>query len=445
MKRKAISLISAAAILSAGLYFFRAPIGAWRKARAEGRVSASAQEHAGHSATPREGRATAPAKPGERKILYWYDPMHPAYKADKPGTAPDCGIELMPRYAEEEHVMQELPPGSVTISPQKQQLIGVRTAVVKRERVQRLIRAVGKVSFDETRISHIHTKVIGYIEDVFVDFVGKMVKKGDPLFTIYSPELVSTQQEYLIAIRGKKYLSDSPYREISGGADSLVRAARERLRLWDVTDEEIQTLEKEGKVKRTLTMYSPADGVVTERAVFQHGRYVTPEMDLYTIVDLSTAWVLAEVYEYEVPYVRLGQTAAMRLSYLPGKTFNGKINYVYPTVDPKTRTVRVRLEFPNPGFALKPEMYADMELAVDYGTQVVVPQEAVLDSGTEQVVFIARGEGYFEPRKIQAGSRVEDKVIVLSGLRPGETIVTSGNFLVDSESRLKSAMGGMKH
>jgi len=406
MKRKAISLLTAAAVLGAGVYLFRAPIGAWLKARADGGAPEAVQEHAGHGATPREGHATAPAKPGERKVLYWFDPMHPAYKADKPGTAPDCGMELVPRYADEEQAMKELPPGSVAISPQKQQLIGVRTAVVERQRIQRTVRTVGRISFDETKVSHIHTKVTGYLEDVFVDFVGKVVKKGDPLYTIYSPELVSTQEEYLIAIRGKKYLSDSPFPEVTGGANSLVRAARERLRLWDVTDEEIQTLEKEGKVKRTLTMYSPADGVVTERAAFQHGRYVSPDMDLYTIVDLSAAWVLAEVYEYEAPYVQLGQAATMHLSYQPGKTFTGKINYIYPTVDPKTRTVKVRLEFSNPGFELKPEMFADVELAVDYGTQVVVPQEAVLDSGTEQIVFVALGDGYFEPRKIQAGTRV---------------------------------------
>ena len=445
MKRKTISLLTTAAVLGAGLYLFRTQAGAWLKARADGGTPEAAQKHAGHGATPPEGRAPAAARSGERRILYWFDPMHPAYKADKPGKAPDCGMELVPRYADEEQAMKERPTGSVLITPQKQQLIGVRTGVVERQRIQRTIRTVGRVSFDETKVSHVHTKVTGYIEDVFVDYVGKVVKKGDALYTIYSPELVSTQEEYLIAIRGKKYLSDSPFPEVTGGAESLVRAARERLRLWDVTDEEMQTLEKEGKVRRTITIYSSADGVVTERAAFQHGRYVTPDMDLYTIVDLSTAWVLAEVYEYEAPYVQVGQTATMRLSYQPGKTFTSKITYVYPTVDPKTRTVKVRLEFPNPGFELKPEMFADVDLGVDYGTQVVVPQEAVLDSGTEEIVFVALGDGYFEPRKIQAGSRVEDKVIVLGGLRPGETIVTSGNFLIDSESRLKNSMAGMKH
>jgi multidrug efflux pump subunit AcrA (membrane-fusion protein) len=437
MKRKGILLVTAGALMGIGLYLFPAPIGGWFRAQANGAPRVAPQNRA--------GQATPSANQGERKVLYWYDPMHPGYKADKPGTAPDCGMRLVPKYADEEQAMKDMPPGAVMISPEKQQLIGVRTATVEREQVRRTIRTVGRIAFDETKVSHIHTKVTGYIEDVFVNFVGKVVAKGDPLFTIYSPELVSTQQEYLIALRGKKYLSDAPYREISNGADSLLSAARERLRLWDVSDEEIKSLEKEGRVKRTLTMYSPASGIVTERAVFPQGRYVNPEMDLYTIVDLSTAWVLADVYEYEVPYVKVGQTATMRLSYAPGKSYVGKITYINPTVDPKTRTAKARLEFPNGNLELKPEMFADVEIAIDYGKQVVVPQEAVLDAGTEQVVFVAHADGYFEPRKIQAGAKVEDRVIVLDGLRPGETVVTSANFLIDSESRLKSAMGGMKH
>jgi multidrug efflux pump subunit AcrA (membrane-fusion protein) len=444
MRRKVGLLLTAVAIIAILVYLFRSPIAGWRKAEAAGGASLVAQAHAGHEASPRTGPGSAVAKPGERKVLFWYDPMNPAHRADKPGKAPD-GMDLVPMYADTNESKEEMPPGTVMISPAKQQLIGVRTATVERQRVERTIRTVGKVSFDETRISHIHTKVNGYIEDAFVDFVGKAVKKGDPLFTIYSPELVSTQQEYLIALRGKKYLSDAPYAEIAAGADSLVSAARERLRLWDITDEDLQALEKEGKVKRALTIYSPSDGVVMERKVFQHGPYVTPDMDLYTIADLSTAWVLAEVYENEVPYVRVGQTATMRLSYYSGKTYTGKIAFIYPTVDPKTRTARVRLEFPNPDLGLKPEMFADVELAIDYGTAVVVPQEAVLDAGDEKVVFIAHPDGRFEPRRIEIGARVDDRVIVLSGLRPGETIVTSANFLIDSESRLKSAMGGMKH
>jgi len=437
MKKGIVISVAALVVIAGAVYLSRSYIAAWF---APGRSAPAASTGGDHSS-----RAATVTASGERKILYWVDPMHPAYRSDKPGIAPDCGMQLVPVYADEAEAMKDMPPGSVMITPAKQQLIGVRTAPVERQHLRRTIRAVGRVSFDETKVAQIHTKVTGYVEDVFVDFVGKSVRKGDPLFTVYSPDLVSTQQEYLIALRGKKYLSDAPFPEISNSADTLLRAARERLLLWDVSSDQIQALEQEGKVQRTLTMYSPATGIVTERAVFQKGRYITPEISLYTIVDLSTAWVLAEIYEYEVPDVQVGQIATMRLSYSLGKIFTGKITYIYPTLDPKTRTVKVRLEFPNPDFELKPEMFTEVELKIDYGSQIVVPQEAVLDAGTEQVVFVAHGGGYFEPRKIQIGAKVDDRIIVIGGLRPGETIVTSGNFLIDSESRLKTAMGGMKH
>jgi RND family efflux transporter MFP subunit len=239
-------------------------------------------------------------------------------------------------------------------------------------------------------------------------------------------------------------LGDSPFPDVAQGAQSLLGAARDRLRLWDISEDQIKKLEQTGEVSRTMTLYSPIDGFVIKRNLYERV-YVTPETELYEIADLSTIWVNAEIYEYEVPYVRVGQTATMHLSYHPGKPFSGKVTYVYPTVDPTTRTAKVRLEFPNADLELKPDMYAEVELQVDYGTHVVVPQEAVLDSGTEQVVFVAHPGGYFEPRKIQMGPQVTDRIVVLAGLRPGETIVTSGNFLIDSESRLKSAMGGMKH
>lgn len=390
---------------------------------------------AGHDMT-----AMAPA--GERKILFWYDPMHPAYKSDKPGVAPDCGMQLVPKYADEAEAMEGMPPGTVQITPVKQQLIGVRTATVQRERLLRTIRAVGRIEADQTKIARIHVKVAGWAEQVYVDFVGKLVEKGQPLFTLYSPELVSTQQEYLIARRGQKYLGESPYQDVAAGADSLLQAARERLRLWDIPEEEIKKLDETGEVSRTLTLYSPLAGFVMKRNLYPRV-YVTPETELYEIADLSTIWVSADIYEYEVPYVRVGQSAIMHLSYFPGKTYTGKVTYVYPTLDPQTRTVKVRLEFPNPEFELKPDMFAEVELQIDYGTQLVVPSEAVLDSGTRQLVFLARPNGYFEPRDIKMGARVGDRIVVLEGLRPGDVIVTSGNFLIDSESRLKSAVAGM--
>ena len=382
--------------------------------------------------------------PSQRKVLYWYDPMHPAYTSDQPGIAPDCGMNLVPKYADEVEAMQDRPPGTVMLSAEKQQLIGVRTTEVRRAPLQRTIRTVGRVEADETKIAHIHVKVSGWVETVYVDFVGKLVRKGQPLFTFYSPDLVSTQQEYLIARRGQKRLGESSYQDVARSAESLLRAARNRLRLWDISDEQIQQLEESGQVTRTMTIYSPINGFVTHRNLYEQA-YVKPDTELYMLADLSTIWVYADIYEYEVPFVRVGQRAIMQLSYFPGKTYAGRVSYIYPTLDSKTHTVRVRLDFRNPGFALKPGMFADVELKINYGTQTLIPSEAVLDSGLRQIVFIAKPGGFFEPREVQLGARLENQYIVLSGLEPGQTIVTSGNFLIDSESRLSTAAGGISH
>lgn len=383
------------------------------------------------------------APQGERKVLYYYDAMNPTFRSPKPGTATD-GMPLVPRYADEEEGTANMPVGTVKLSQGKQQLIGITTTTVEREPLFRTVRAVAQLTADETKLAHVHVKVNGWIEQVYVDYVGKLVKKGDPLFTVYSPDLVATEQEYLIARRGKQYLGDSSFPEASRGADSLLSSARERLRLWDISDQQIKELDETGKITRTLTFYSPVTGFVMDRKAFPQTA-ITPDMDLYVIADLSTIWANAQIYEYEVPYVHVGQTTQMELSYYPGKKYNGRVTYILPTLDPQTRTVKVRLEFANPNFDLKPDMYSEVNLKIDYGTQVVVPQSAVLDSGERQTVFVALADGYFEPREIKVGVKLEDKVAVLSGLRPGETVVTSGNFLIDSESKLKSAMGGMKH
>ena len=386
--------------------------------------------------------ATPSASSTERKILYWYDPMHPRYKSNKPGTAPDCGMDLVPKYADEQAA--NMPPGSVMISAEKQQLIGVRTVEAKRETLVRDVRTTAQISADETKIAHVHVKINGFIEQVFVDYVGQLVKKGQPLFTIYSPDLVSTQEEYLIAKRGEKTLGSSPFTEVAQGSQSLLRSARERLKLWDISDEQIKKLDETGEVSRTLTFYSPIAGFVLDRKAFPQTS-VTPDTELYTVSDFSTVWVNADIFEYEVPFVQVGQHAEMHLSYYPGKAWNGRVSFIYPTVDPTTRTVKVRMEFSNPGYKLKPQMFADVELKINYGNQIVVPQEAVLDSGKEQRVFVAKGNGYFEPHPITTGAKLNGKVVVLSGLKAGETVVSSGNFLVDSESRLKSATGSMQH
>jgi len=380
----------------------------------------------------------------EKKILYWVDPMHPVYKSDKPGIAPDCGMQLVPVYAGEEGGKEIPPSGSTMISPTKQQLIGVTYDTVVDEPLTHTIRTGGKVTYDETKIVKINPKIEGWIEKVYVDFTGKLVKKGQPLISIYSPELVSTQQEYLLALKSKEYLSKSPFPEIANSSNSLLESTKKRLEFWDIREDEIREIEKRGKPVKTMTLYAPSSGFVLTRNAFEHQR-VMPESELYTIADLSRVWILADIYEYELPLIRLGQTAAIKLSYFPGETFTGRVTYIYPQLDNVTRTLKVRLELSNPDFKLKPDMYTNVEFQINYGKQISVPEEAVLDSGTEQIVFVAHKGGYFEPRKVKLGAKVDKRFIILSGLAPGEKIVTSGNFLIDSESRLKSAMGGMAH
>ena len=387
------------------------------------------------------GEQAAPAK-AELKVLYWQDPMHPAYKSDKPGKAPDCGMDLVPVYENGGAAATNLPEGAFQISAEKQQMIGVTYGEVSYGQMSKTLRAVARLAYDETKTVRIHPKVDGWIEDVYVDFTGKQVQKGQPLISIYSPDLVSTQQEYLLAIRGRRELGESPFKEAAVGAESLYESARRRLELWDITDQQINDLEKRGSPIKALTIYAPTNGFVLARNAYPKQR-VTPETELYQIADLSTVWAIADIYEYEAPEIKIGQSATMTLSYYPGKPFRGLVSYIYPQVDAATRTLKVRIEFPNPNFALKPDMFANVELKIDYGNRLVVPQEAVLDSGTDQTVFVSLEGGYFEARKVQLGGRVDNQVIVLAGLKAGERIVTSANFLIDSESKLKSAAAGL--
>jgi len=379
---------------------------------------------------------------GERKILYWYDPMLPGFRSDHPGKSP-MGMDLIPKYAEPENT-QSMAPGTVTIAPAQQQLIGVTTSIVERKLLTRDIHTTAQLSADDRRTAHIHVKVSGFIDKAYVDYVGQFVKKGQPLFTLYSPDLVATENEYLIAKRGDRMLGNAPYKEVADGAQSLLHAARERLKLWDISDDQIRQLDETGKVSRDITFYSPITGFVTDRKVFPQTS-VTPETDLYTVSDLSTIWAIADVYEYELAYVHLGQPATLQLTYYPGKTYTGRISYIYPSVDPVTRTAKVRIDIPNPHFDLKPNMFADTTLKINYGRQIAVPQDAVLDSGLKQTVFVVHGNGKFEPRTVQVGPTVDGQVVILSGLKPGEKIVTSGNFLIDSDSQLSSALSDMQH
>lgn len=420
-------------LLIAGL----AVIGYTQRARVQSLFQAKT---ANERASAGDHSATEP-KP-QLKVLYWQDPMHPAYKSDKPGKAPDCGMDLVPIYETGVEAKANLPEGAFQISPEKQQLIGVQYGEAAYRPVSKTMRAVGRLAYDETKIVRIHTRFEGWIEKVWVDFTGKLVEKGQPLISIYSPELLQTQQEFLLARRGREELEESTFRGAINASESLYQAARKRLELWDINEAQIAELETSGKPTKTLTLYAPTDGFVLTRNAFPKQR-VTPETELYAIADLSTIWVMADVYEYEAPEIKVGQTVNVTLSYYPGRTFRGKVSNILPQLDSATRTLKVRIELANPKFELKPDMYANVELKIDYGKRLVVPQEAILDSGSEQTIFIAHEGGYFESRKVQLGAKVDNTFIVLGGLKAGERVVTSANFLVDSESKLKSAAGGM--
>jgi RND family efflux transporter MFP subunit len=332
----------------------------------------------------------------------------------------------------------------IFVSPEKQQLIGMRSVPAEMGTLTKDIRIVGKVSYDETRVTHIHSKVSGYIEEVFADSVGKPVRAGEPLFTIYSPDLVATEQDYLLALKSRELLRMSTVASAAQGSENLIAAARERLRLWDVTDQEIQRLETEGKMKRAIAVYSPVTGVVMERAAYHHGTFVDPSKDLFTIVDLSRVWVLGELYETDLPFIRTGQAAVIELPYSGGgRKIRGRVDFIYPFLDPKSRTAQVRMEFANPNLSLKPEMFTNITMSVSVGRQVLVPQDALMDTGAEQYVFIDKGDGYVQPRRVKVSAEAGEKVGIEQGLKPGERVVTGANFVVDSESRLKAAFAGM--
>ena len=391
----------------------------------------------------------ASADKGGRKVLYWVDPMHPAYKSDKPGIAPDCGMKLEPVYADGGAAAASAPAdvstmevGTVQITPEKQQLIGVKYEQVQVGGGSRTIRAVGKVAIDETRIGHVHTKLEGWIDKVFVDFTGEVVKKGQPLLTIYSPDMLASQRELLLAAKAKTIMRDSALPSGFDQSESLLQATRRRLELWDLSEAQIDQVLKTGEPIKNITLYSPMTGYITDRKAFPQLK-VMPDTDLYTIVDLSHVWIMADVFEYEAPNIRLGETARVSIQAIPGRVFNARIDFIQPQVDPMTRTLKVRLNMDNPGVLLKPDMYADVELLVNIPSKLTVPAEAVLNSGDHKTVFIDRGNGYLEPRQVKTGEREGDRIQILSGLSGGERVVTSGNFLVDSESQMKAAASGM--
>jgi RND family efflux transporter MFP subunit len=419
-----------------------------------------------------------------RKILYWKDPMDPTYISGKPGKSP-MGMDLVPVYEDEVNagvlgkgdeisksegeyytcpmhpeviskepgdcpicgmtlVKKEIKKGNVVkISPSVIQKMGVRTADVQRRQLTRSIRTVGLIDYDETKVFNVNTKVEGWVEKLYVDYTGKFVEKEEPLIDIYSPELVNTQEEYLLALQSRENLKSSKFPEVIKGIEDLLSSTRKRLKLWDITDEQILDLEKAKEVKKTMTIYSPVKGIVLEKNIFKGG-YIVPQTPIYKIADISDVWVYADIYEYELQWIKVGQTANMTLSYYPGKVFTGIITFMSPYLEKNTRTIKVRLEFENPSLLLKPDMYADMEIKSDIVKGgIAIPTEAVIHSGERNIVIVDIGEGMFEPRNIELGAEADGYYQVLNGLKEGEKVVTSSQFLIDSESRIKEAINKM--
>jgi len=377
-----------------------------------------------------------------KKIKYWVAPMDPTYIRDEPGKSP-MGMDLVAVYEEEGG--EKEPTSTIRIDPVTLQNMGVRTALVKKKPLVKYIRTFGNIRTDETKLSEINTKFGGWIEKLYVEFEGEVVRKGQPLFDIYSPELVSAQEEYLLALRQHENLSSSGYPSIRQGAERLLQASRTRLLYWDLTDKQIREIERTGKTRKIVTIHSPASGVVVIRKATE-GRYFKSGKRMYKIADLSTVWVDVEIYEYDLPWIHQGMAAEMELPYTPGKRFHGKVLYIYPYLNPQTRTATLRLEFPNPNYELKLDMYANVYLKSTVSQDsLVIPQESVIRSGVRNVVFISLGNGRFEPRDVQLGLEGnDDEYQVLKGLREGDEIVISAQFMLDSESRLREAVEKMQ-
>ena len=359
----------------------------------------------------------------EAEVMYWVAPMDPNYRRDKPGKSP-MGMDLIPFYAGGDGE-----GSTVSISPTVIQNLGVRTAKAELTRLWRGIDTVGYVDYDESKVSHIHLRTEGWIEKLAVQSEGERVNKGDFLFDVYSPKLVNAQEELLTAL--------------ASGNQGLLRATKERLSALGISNNQIEKLEKSRKVKQRVSIYAPQDGVVSELPV-REGMFVKPSMKVMTLGDLSSVWLLAEVFERQSQWVEDGQSAEVSLSYIPGKTWEGKVEYIYPSLDPKTRTLKVRLRFDNPGERLKPNMYANVKI---FGgakeNTIVIPLEGLIRTGREQRVIIALGEGKFEARNVQAGIESGNYVEILEGVKAGDKIVTSGQFLIDSEASMRASLNRM--
>jgi Cu(I)/Ag(I) efflux system membrane fusion protein len=385
------------------------------------------------------GAASAGAQAAaEHRTPQWQCPMHPSIVQDHPGDCPICGMKLV--QIEGEDVVAPGGMADVTIDAARQQLIGLKIAHVERAAVGGALRTTGRVAVDETRIHHVNVKFSGFMEHVHADFIGRPVRKGEPIFSIYSPELVATQEEYLLALRTRKTLAGAG--DLAGDGDALLAAARRKLELWDVPRSEIQKLERTGEPSRTITFYSPATGVITKKDVVPGMRVNAGDMP-FEIVDLSRVWVLADAYEGDLGQVKVGMPATLSLKAFPNRTFQGRVAFLDPMLDPRSRTAKVRVEFPNPGGELRPEMFGEVVLRGASRMGLRVPADAVIHSGTQSVVFVALPDGKFQPRVVKLGAGDGQFVEVISGLERGDGVVTRANFLVDSESRLRASLAAL--
>lgn len=377
---------------------------------------------------------------GKGKVLYWRSQMDPSEVHDKAGKD-RMGMDLIPVYEGEGAAG---PPGTVKIDPATIQNIGVKTTAVKRKQLSVEIRTVGRVAYNEKKIRQISLKVGGWVERQNVNFVGQEVGKGERLLEIYSPDLVSTQEEYLLALRYTDRMKGSSDRKLAEGAESLLKSSETRLRYWDITDAQIKALRERGAITRTMVLHAPFRGIITERNVLEGG-YAQPGQGIYGIADLSTVWVYADIYEYEVPWLKPDQKAEMTLSYEPGVTYHGRILYIYPYLKNMTRTLQVRMEFPNSkDFKLKPDMWANVTLRSTVSREgLAVPIQAVIQTGKRDVALVALEGGRFEPRELRLGPQTGDEFQVLGGLKEGEMVVTSAQFLINSESNLQAAVNKM--
>lgn len=388
--------------------------------------------------------ASAPAakSPEERRPLYYRSPMNPAVTSPTPAKDP-MGMDFVPVYAEDVAPRPAGSPGlaPVELTPEAMRLAGVATEAARMEETGRTIRAAGTVVPDERRTTQVHTRISGWVERLFVNATGQLVKRGQPMLEIYSPELLATQEEYLRAREARARFSTSSLEEVRKGGEDLYEAARRRLDLLGFPEAAFAELERTGKARRTVRLPSPASGFVLEKQVFEGAR-IEPETPLFRIVDLSRIWLEAALYESDAPSVRLGQAARVSLPSDPAHPRSARVAYLYPALDPATRTLRVRFELANPGLTLKPGMFADVELTLASQRQLTIPDSAILATGERRVVFVATAPSRFEPREIELGARAGGRAVVLSGLKAGDQVVVRANFLLDSESRLRAALAG---